>query len=576
MSPAAYADPTTALRFKGHVKNTKSSVELGGGLGEQQTELMVLSSDGQGSPEVLVYCIDLKTLINDRSDYNEVTWADSWLKDTAKVAKINWVLNNSYPKIKDLGALKKTAGVGKDLEADEAVAATQAAIWHFSNGANLNLKKNSNDSEVIDLYKYLTGPANVGAADEPGASLELSPSKISGQDGDTPGVGPVLVKTSASVPVDVKLNGAVPAGVKLVDKNGAPVSKAPNGTELFVDVPEGTKPGSTRIDAAGKAGVRVGRVFTAADHRKSQTLISAGSTEFGVTASARVEWKKKPVAVPSATYKEDCLQGGVSVVLTNSGDAPADFNVAGTKITVPGGESKVHFVKVDEDAEYSITVTGPGKFSETYTGKLDCVTPPVEPSEPPTTEPPVTETPTTEPPVTEPPSTEPPVTEPPSTEPPVTEPPTTEPPTTEPPTTEPPVTEPPTTEPPVTEPPTTEPPVTEPPTTEPPVTEPPSTEPPTTTQPSTTPSATTPQTTEPAASASPTKSAETPGKPIVEPGTPDEPVEVPWLPVSNDQDLAETGSDSSTPIMIGGAAAALLIAGGGAVYFNRRRGAHQA
>jgi len=562
MSPAAYADPTTALRFQGHVAGTQGSVDLKGDRGSTMTELMILSS-GENSPEVLVYCIDLNTQINNRTDYNEVTWAESWLKDTVKVSKINWILNHSYPKVKDLGALKSAANASKSIDEKEAVAATQAAIWHFSNGANLDDgRNNDNRSEVVALYKYLTGSANVGEANEPGASLELSPAKLSGQDGDTPGVGPINVKTSASGDVDVKLNGTVPTDVKLIDKNGAPISKAKNGDELYVKVPEGTAPGKTEIEASAKAGVRVGRVFTGADHRKTQTLISAGSTEFGVKAKAAVEWRKKPVAVPSATYKEDCLQGGVSVVLSNTGDAPADFNVAGTKITVPGGETKVHLVKVDEDAEYSIKVTGPGKFSETFTGKLDCVAPPVEPSEPPTTEPPTTEPPTTEPPTTEPPSTEPPTTEPPTTEPPTTEPPTTEPPSTEPPTTEPPTTEPPTTEPPVTEPPTTE---------------PPSTEPPTTTQPSTTPSATTPQTTEPAASASPTKSTDTPpGKPIVEPGTPDEPIVVPWLPVSNDQDLAETGSDSSTPIMIGGAAAALLIAGGGAVYFNRRRGAHQA
>ena len=84
-----------------------------------------------------------------------------------------------------------------------------------------------------------------------------------------------------------------------------------------------------------------------------------------------------------------------------------------------------------------------------------------QPTEPPTTEPPVTVPPTTEPPVTEAPTTEPPVTEAPTTEAPVTEAPTTEAPVTEVPTTEAPVTEAPTTETPATKVPTTVAPVTE-------------------------------------------------------------------------------------------------------------------
>ncbi|MGR6999510.1 thioester domain-containing protein [Yinghuangia aomiensis] len=137
MSPAAYADQG-GLRFQGAVKNTRGDVTLKG-RGTISTELMVLSTGGPAEPELLVYCIDLETQLQRNADYREGTWAESWLKDTAKVAKINWVLNHSYPKVNDLDALAKSAGFkpNKGLSAEEAVEATQAAIRHYANGADL-------------------------------------------------------------------------------------------------------------------------------------------------------------------------------------------------------------------------------------------------------------------------------------------------------------------------------------------------------------------------------------------------------------------------------------------------------
>ncbi|MYW04044.1 thioester domain-containing protein [Streptomyces sp. SID3343] len=550
LSPAAYADPA-ALRFQGHVAGTESSVVLKG-QGSQTTELMVLGTK-PGAPEVLVYCIDLETGVNGNVDYREGTWADSWLKDTAKVAKINWVLNNSYPKVNDLTALGKAAGLKKNekLSAKEAVAATQAAIWHYSNGVDAS---SWNDDDVVALYKYLTGGANAGQPNEPGASLELSPSTKSGKDGDTPGVGPVTVKTTSTEPVAVKLNGTVPAGVSLVGKDGNAITTAANGTDLFVKVPKSQQPGKAEISATTKAGVNIGRVFVAKDRKHSQTLITAGSQPFSVSASASVNWSHQAVPVPSSAAKEECVQGGVTITLTNAGDAQADFTVNSTKVQVPANSSKTQFVKVVEDSDYSIKVTGPVGYTQTYTGKLDCVETPTTPTTPPTTVPPTT--PATTAPPTVPPTSAPP-----------TVPPTTAPPTT--PATTAPPTVPPTSAPP-TVPPTSAPP------TVPSTTAPSTTTPPTTSVPSTSASATA----SPSASApEPTSKPTTPAKPIVVPGTDDKPIVVPWLPVvpvSDSKDLANTGGDDSNTVVIAGVAVALLAAGGGALYLNKRRGRTQA
>ncbi|MGA4540351.1 Cys-Gln thioester bond-forming surface protein [Uniformispora flossi] len=536
MSPAAYADQG-GMRFQGAVKNTRGDVTLKG-RGTISTELMVLSTGGPQSPELLVYCIDLETQLQRNADYREGTWAESWLKDTAKVAKINWVLNHSYPKVNDLGALAKSAGFkpSKGLSAEEAVEATQAAIWHYANGADLS--DWWNDDDVVKLYDYLTGKANSGDANEPGASLSLTPGTVSGKDGDTPGVGPVTVKTTGTEPVAVKLDGKPADGVQLVDKSGNPVNSAADGTELYVKVPKSQKPGEAKISATTKAGVNIGRVFLGDSRKQTQTLIAAGSQPFSTSASATVKWTHQAVPVPSAAFKEDCVEGGVAVTLKNTGDGPADFTVNGKKVTVPGDSEKREFVKVAEDTAYNVKVTGPGGFSETFADTLDCIEPgPTEPTTPPTTAPATTAPATTAPATTAPATTAPP-----------TEAPTTKAPET-------------------SEPPTTAPATTSAPATSAPATSAPATSAPATSAaPATTSSA-------PATEASPSGS-KPPAKPIVDGGTSPE-IEVPWLPVSNSKDLAETGGNDSNTALIAGAAGALLLAGGGAVVLSRRRGRHQ-
>ncbi|WP_331769474.1 Cys-Gln thioester bond-forming surface protein (plasmid) [Embleya sp. NBC_00888] len=543
----AYQDPT-ALRFQGHVADTRSSVLLRGDWQPTQTELMILGTR-TGAPEALVYCIDLQTSLRNDVDYHEGTWGDSWLADSATVARINWVLNHSYPKVTDLTTLGRTANLptGKKLSAEEAVAATQAAIWHYSNGAEVS---KWNNEDVLGLYGYLTGDANKGQPDEPGASLELSPSTTSGKDGDAPGIGPVTVKTTSTEPVTVGLDGQV--GATLVDKDGKAMTTAANGTDLFVKVSKNWQPGEAKITASTKAGVNVGRVFLGKDRKHSQTLITAGSQPFPVDASAMVQWSHQAAPVPSSKGREECVQGGVSVTLKNTGDAPADFTVDGTKVTVPADASKTHFVKVVEDGDYSIKVTGPVGYAKTHTGRLDCVViPPVRP----TTAPPST-TPPTVPPATRPNTATP------------SAPPTNSAPTT-----------PPTT--PHTTAASTAPPTSARPTT-PPASKPATGAPSTTSAPSASASESAPpapSTSTPEPSASPSAAPPKLIVSIVVPGTEDQPITVPWLPVvpvSDSKDLAKTGGNNSDTILFAGAAVALFATGGGALYLNKRRNRPQA
>ncbi|MCF2530024.1 Cys-Gln thioester bond-forming surface protein [Yinghuangia soli] len=392
-SGTATADTLTA-KYDGYVDGTGGHVQVKvekdgkSKWRKYSTALMKLKADGN---VIKVYCIDLATGIDTAAEYREGSWSDSWLSDSEKTRRINWVLNNSYPKIENLDQLATAAGITQSAEnkltVQDAVAATQAAIWHYSNGVQLpNQPRKGQDRDIPKLYAYLTGAANAGIA-EPKPGLALTPASAQGVAGDK--IGPLKVETNAKGAVTVKVEGATPDGVTLVDGAGKPATSAADGTELFAKVPAGTAPGKLDISAETTSSVSIGRVFIGKSRTETQTLISAGASQVKASAKGSFSWAKTPKAVPAADSAIDCAKKGLVVTLTNTGDAAGDFKVGDTAVNVPANGSKTHVVPVAEDADFTIKVTGPEGYEKTFSGKLDCVTPPPVVDE----EPPVDDTP---------------------------------------------------------------------------------------------------------------------------------------------------------------------------------------
>jgi TQXA domain-containing protein/LPXTG-motif cell wall-anchored protein len=337
------------------------------------------------------YCINFGPNAHSDVPYGEVSWDESGLEPD-KVKKINWILRNTYPYQKDLDELAEKFGLD-ELTAEDAIGSAQLAIWTLSDPITLG---EGNSDTIKKIYDYLTGEANTGEP-EPTVSLDLVADDTSGHDGEK--IGPFTVKTVAES-VKVRLQDDAPEGVKLVDKDGKDVGESvPAGAELFVDVPAGTAPGEVTILAEAKAKVAVGRIFVgkaeieAQTKKKTQSQIVADSDESCLKAEAKAVWtKENKVPVPGAKAYVDCKKGGVVVKLTNTGKAPSPFTVkAGEfskEVTVEAGGEEQVLVPVAEDAEYSITVTGPAKFVETFKGRRDCeVAPSPTPTPKPTVKP---------------------------------------------------------------------------------------------------------------------------------------------------------------------------------------------
>lgn len=284
----------------------------GNGRDGLMTKLMGFELDGSKT-KLEVYCVQINVNIDrQHPGMVEVPWnkyPDANSPFHANREHINWVLQNGFP-VKDVSALK--TAIGRDtLEEREAITATQAAAWHYSDNQNLDLAdpiNNGGDAEdeadVVALYKYLTGDKNVGIADEPeAASLELTPGSATGKAGDK--VGPFEVKTTGDI---TELTSELPEGVKVTDADGKELKAEDikNGSKIFFTVPADAKDGEGTFTLNATGHVEAGRLFIGNEKdgdktRPTQSLIVATAKDTKLSAKAKADWKATPVTTPETT-----------------------------------------------------------------------------------------------------------------------------------------------------------------------------------------------------------------------------------------------------------------------------------
>ncbi|GAA2478298.1 TQXA domain-containing protein [Streptomyces gobitricini] len=322
--------------------------------------LFEMTVDGGGT--LKTYCVDLHNPTQEKARYLEASWDQTSLGGNKDAGRIRWILQHSYPQVDDLVGLAKAAGAGP-LTAGTAAAGTQVAIWRYSDNAQVQAL----DPAAEKLADWLEKQA--GNIPEPGASLSLRPSAVSGPAGTR--IGPVTVRTDADRVTVAPPADAAASGIRITDVKGRPVVSATDGSRLYFDVPAQAADGSAALTVQATTSVPVGRAF--AGVTKSQTQILAGSSQSAVSATAAATWATAG-AIPALSARKNCAEGGVDVTTTNKGDAPFTFELTGRTHTVPAGESRTVTVPVAEDQAYEFTITGPAGLRKTFRGVLDCRT----------------------------------------------------------------------------------------------------------------------------------------------------------------------------------------------------------
>ncbi|GAB3208058.1 thioester domain-containing protein [Marinactinospora thermotolerans] len=300
-APGASADEVYSGGAQGkYTGNVEKGFTLDfGSDGKVGTTLFELTlTDGAKLP---AYCIDFVTPIRSGASYSEGAWSEYPGEGdfaNSQPGKVLWILQNSYPRV-SAEELAQASGV-EDLDAKEAMSATQAAIWHHSNGVELKGGGGrEHRDDILDFYDYLL--ENAQEVESHPASLTITPNEASGKAGET--IGEFTVETTAeSVPLT--LNG--PDGVSIVDAEGKEIETAANGGTFAVKVDEGVAPGEATVSSSISTEVQIGRLFKGVDPNKpTQTLITAGDGTTEASAQAKVTWTEgTPAETPSPSPSE--------------------------------------------------------------------------------------------------------------------------------------------------------------------------------------------------------------------------------------------------------------------------------
>lgn len=289
------------------------SVSLDGRDGDVRTLLLGLRLDD--GTELKTYCVELHVSAREGARMSEAPWErypGTSAPFEVQPDKVLWILHNSYPNV-SLNELGEK--VGSRLSTRQAIAGTQAAIWHFSDEANLDA---DNPAAVRALYTYLTGDANTGLTEQPPVSLAVTPESI----GEVPAgeaAGPYTVSSTAD---SVTLTVSGPEGVAVVDADGNPLDQAANGTKFWLSAPADGEAASATVTATAAATVEKGRLFVGDDSKPTQTLIVAASTPAKAKVSAAAEWLTTPPSTPTTTTPTETSTPAPTTTTTTT-DVPA-------------------------------------------------------------------------------------------------------------------------------------------------------------------------------------------------------------------------------------------------------------
>lgn len=326
------------------------SVDLEG-RGSLTTKLIGLRTDD--GAVLKTYCVEISTPVDPDAIMDEREWDDHPNPDTLfhqNRANILWILQNSYPVlgVEELAAAAEVPDAGA-FTVEQAIGATQAAIWHYSDAAVLD----GGDPNVLAVYAYLTGNANVGVENLPVPALSITPPALTGVAGDS--IGPFVVSTTADS-LDLRTYISKKHEDSVVVRTDDVIH---DGSEMFVDVSVEATPGDAAFEVYGEVTIDVGRLFIGSDYeaQPTQSLILASSerTEIGVTAEAR--WQAAPVQetpTPTPTPEESPAPTpevsdtptptpsetpGTPLPDTGSGASPA--GLAGVALMLIGGTALV-------------------------------------------------------------------------------------------------------------------------------------------------------------------------------------------------------------------------------------------
>ncbi|MFD3686562.1 thioester domain-containing protein [Nocardiopsis sp. NPDC058631] len=295
---------------------------------EADTALFSLRVADQAS--VRAYAAQADEEVRPRTAYVESAWSDNpgWTgagQGADPADRANWIVSHSYPTV-DLPLLTRVTGLVQ-LDERQAIAGTQAALWHVLDGAEPDPL--ANDLAVVALYEFLVAGSEAATGNATTRSVEVSPSHVEAVAPDAP-LGPLTVNSAGPDPAQVSVRGA-PASW-LVDGDGDQVTQASDGDELFLDVDPSVPAGVVTLHVLGlDVPLPEGRLFTGRDGVRTQPLVTAEEVAATSSTTATITWHPEQTAEPSS---EETLEPTPTEAPPARGEAPDD---GPTEVATPAG-----------------------------------------------------------------------------------------------------------------------------------------------------------------------------------------------------------------------------------------------
>ncbi|WP_455952082.1 thioester domain-containing protein [Arcanobacterium haemolyticum] len=318
-------------------------------------QLFRVNSTGATAAEYRAYCIEFfVTAIKGKYAIPE-DWttfkANNRFKNDDVRQKIAWIIQHSYPAMTLDKLMEATQLTGVD--ARQAISATQAAIWHLTDGIEFNFRgayaynqwqgkpvvvDGSVAANMEKLYSYLLSSSNTGLTEEQiRPEFTLSSHTVGFTAGSL--VGPIKLTTSVT-PQKIDVSD----GLKLTDKEGKEITveRIAKGEEFYVDARQKTGNGSVNIKATFAAKPTYsGTILSPFQYgRRGQSVILIEEKSNNETAGISASW-----------------EGGKSETITERGEI-----VDIVEDTAPPVKGRADVVETTED-----TKPTPGK----NTGKTE-------------------------------------------------------------------------------------------------------------------------------------------------------------------------------------------------------------
>lgn len=283
---------------------------------------------------ILAYCIEYWIQAADPDHESAVTgWdeftGDNNFKTDPQVRQhVAWILRNSHPTL-PLEELATNTGVANLTEA-EAIAATQSAIWHFTDDfvadGKLTVESAAHSTTAVDeqsaqnvqaVFDYFTGEANIGLNEqEVQASVTLVdatdpdtalPEAVEGfiEHEDDQVLGPISLNASTDE-VDVELSSSE-AEIELealtildADGNVVDTNQPVSTEEIWLHVPAETETGGVELAAESTEYGYTGRLITpeADDQRRFQTIVMVDQTSDQASTALELDWQNPQTEEP--------------------------------------------------------------------------------------------------------------------------------------------------------------------------------------------------------------------------------------------------------------------------------------